>query len=60
MQLSYKDNSDEILLQNNCLALTIRKEYKIQTTHKVFNKSLSIFAKSIFAGIALTILNIFI
>lgn len=60
MQLAYQDNSDEIFLQNNCLALTIRKEYQIQTTYNVFNKSLSVFIKSIFAGIALTILNIFI
>lgn len=60
MQLTYEDNSNEIFLQNNCLALTIRKEYQIQITYKVVNTSLSVFIKSIFSGIALTILNIFI
>lgn len=60
MSLIYEDESNQTLLQNNCLALTIRKEYQIQTTYKIFNKSLSVSVKSIFAGFIITILNIFI
>lgn len=60
MSLIYEDETNQALFQNSCLALTIRKEYQIQTTYKVFNKSLSVGFKSIFSGIVLTILNIFI
>lgn len=60
MSFVYEDETNQALLQNNCLALTIRKEYQIQTTYKIFNKSLSVGFKSIFSGIILTILNILI
>lgn len=60
MSFVYEDEIDQTLIQNNCLALTIRKEYQIQTTYKIFNKSLSVGFKSIFSGIILTILNILI
>ncbi len=60
MSFVYEDETNQVLFQNNCLALTIRKEYQIQTTYKVFNKSLSVGFKSIFSGLVLTILNIFI
>ena len=60
MSLVYEDETNQALFQNNCLALTIRKEYQIQTTYKIFNKSLSVGFKSIFSGLVLTILNIFI
>ncbi len=60
MPIIYEDETNQTLFQNNCLALTIRKEYQIQTTYKVFNKSLSIGIKSIFSGLVLTVLNIFI
>ncbi len=46
--------------QNNCFALTIRREYKIQTAHRFFGKSLSISFRSMIAGAILTILKILI
>lgn len=57
MELVYNNANNE-LFQNNCMMLTIRKEYKIQTTYEIFNKCLSISLKSIIAGLVLTILNI--
>ncbi len=60
MQLVYENDNNMAVFQNNCLALTIKKEYRLQVTYKVFNKSLSVSIKSIFSAIALTILNIFI
>lgn len=60
MSLLYEDEANQFLFQNNCLALTIRREYQIQTTYKVFNKSLRVGIKSIFSGLVLTVLNFFI
>ena len=51
------DNNLEIF-QNNCLALTIKEEYRLQVTYRVFNKSFSVSVKSIFSAAILTILNI--
>ncbi len=58
MDINYETYMDNSISQNNCLMLTIRKEYKIQSTYRIFNKSLSISFKSIIAGLILTILNI--
>lgn len=60
MPIIYEDEENLSLFQNNCLALTIRKEYQIQITYKVFNKSLSVSFKSMFSALVLTILNMFI
>lgn len=60
MQIIYEDELNQSLFQNNCLALTIKREYQIQVTYKIFNRSISVSAKSIFSGIVLTLLNMFI
>lgn len=60
MQIIYEDEANQALFQNNCLALTIRKEYQLQVTYKVFNKSISVSFKSMFSALALTVLNMFI
>jgi len=60
MPIVYEDEYNQELFQNNCFALTIRREYQIKTTYKIFNKSLTVSFKTIFAGAILTILNIFI
>lgn len=60
MSLIYEDESNQYLYQNNCLALTIRREYQLQTTYKIFNKSLTVSLKSIFASAILTVLNMVI
>ncbi len=60
MQLIYENSDNMALFQNNCLALTIKKEYRLQVTYKLFNQSLSVSAKSIFSAIVITILNMFI
>lgn len=60
MPIIYEDEANQALFQNNCLALTIRKEYQIQISYHIFNKSLSISVKSIFSCIVLTILNMLI
>lgn len=58
MELVYENDNNLELFQNNCLALTIKKEYRIQVTYKVFNKSFSVSVKSIISAALLTILNI--
>lgn len=60
MQLVYENDNNLELFQNNCLALTIKKEYQLQVTYKIFNKSISVSMKSIFSAAAITILNILI
>ncbi len=60
MDIVYENDDNLALFQNNCLALTIRQEYRLQVTYKVFNKSLSVSVKSIFSAAVLTVLNIFI
>ena len=60
MEIFYENDDNLSLFQNNCLALTIKREYKIQITYKVFNKSFSVSLKSMFAAALLTILNIVI
>lgn len=58
MQIIYENDENLALFQNNCLALTIRNEYRLHVTYKVFNKSMSVSIKSILSALALTILNI--
>lgn len=58
MDIVYENDNNLELFQNNCLALTIKKEYRLQVTYKVFNKSFSVSVKSIFSAAILTILNI--
>lgn len=58
MELLYENDNNLELFQNNCLALTIKKEYRLQVTYRVFNKSFSVSVKSIFSAAILTILNI--
>lgn len=58
MELVYENDNNLEIFQNNCLALTIKKEYRIQVTYKVFNKSFSVSVKSIISAALLTILNI--
>lgn len=58
MELVYENDNNLELFQNNCLALTIKKEYRLQVTYKIFNKSFSVSVKSIISAALLTILNI--
>ena len=58
MDIVYENDNNLELFQNNCLALTIKKEYRLQVTYNVFNKSFSVSVKSIFSAAILTILNI--
>lgn len=58
MELVYENDNNLELFQNNCLALTIKKEYRVQVTYRVFNKSFSVSIKSIISAAILTILNI--
>lgn len=58
MELVYENDNNLEIFQNNCLALTIKKEYRIQVTYKLFNKSFSVSVKSIISAALLTILNI--
>ena len=58
MELVYEHDNNLELFQNNCLALTIKKEYRLQVTYKIFNKSFSVSVKSIISAALLTILNI--
>ena len=58
MDILYENDNNLEIFQNNCLALTIKKEYRLQVTYRVFNKSFSVSVKSIFSATILTILNI--
>lgn len=58
MDILYENDNNLEIFQNNCLALTIKKEYRLQVTYRVFNKSFSVSVKSIFSAAILTILNI--
>lgn len=58
MDILYENDNNLEIFQNNCLALTIKEEYRLQVTYRVFNKSFSVSVKSIFSAAILTILNI--
>ena len=44
----------------NCLALTIRKEYRLTVIKNVTTKSIHIASKVIFAVVALNVVNLFV
>ena len=58
MDILYENDNNLEIFQNNCLALTIKEEYRLQVTYRVFNKSFSVSVKSIFSAAILTLLNI--
>lgn len=46
--------------KTNCLALTVRKEYRLTIIKNVTTKSLQITSKILFAVVALNIMNLFV
>lgn len=58
--MNIDDTHEMASYSSNCLALTIKKEYRITITSNVMKKSVKLGIKTIISGIVIYILNLFI